>query len=607
MNKLTSALLFLAFFQNGFAQTQPSVKSSKVFNRFFEKKLVFPKGATDQDKILFATRVVPTEQQLNWQKQELTAFIHFGMNTFTGREWGDGKEDPKLFNPTNFDAEQWVKSLKDAGFKMLILTAKHHDGFCLWPTKTTTHSVASSLWKDGKGDVVKEVKAACDKLGMNFGVYLSPWDRNAASYGDSPKYNDMFVAQLTELLTQYGEIHEVWFDGANAEGPNGKTQVYDWPRFYKVIEKLQPKAVKAIMGDDIRWVGNESGLGRATEWSVTPLYPDINAEVIADQKRLGISATSKDLGSDSLIVKANSLHWYPSEVDVSIRPGWFYHPEQDAQVKTLQQLVDIYNQSVGMNSVLLLNIPPDKRGLIHEVDVARLKDFGSYLKKTFSNNILKTKFKPWSVENTQSIELDTKGKLLNTILVQEDISKGQRVEAFEVNGLVDGVWKKLGVGTTIGYKRILKLDDVNPSKIRLTILKTRATAHLSNLELYYAAPIKTENFGVNLNDFSTSKWTVIGHEPLVVDLNEEITAKGFSYKPEVGKESVFKYTFSGSRDGKSWEVLSEGEFSNIKNNPIPQIIKWDKNHTFQYFKFENIEGAEGGKPSSTASQIGILK
>lgn len=224
---------------------------------YYVKHVEFPQDATLEQKIDMAARLVPTPQQAAWQQMELTAFLHFGINTFTGREWGDGQEDSAIFNPTELDAEQWVRTLKDAGFKMVLLTAKHHDGFCLWPTATTKHSVASSPWKNGQGDVVKELRNACDKYDMKFGVYLSPWDRNAECYGDSPKYNEFFIRQLTELLTNYGEVHEVWFDGANGEGPNGKKQIYDWDAFYKTIQQLQPKAVMAIMGDDVRWVGNE--------------------------------------------------------------------------------------------------------------------------------------------------------------------------------------------------------------------------------------------------------------------------------------------------------------------------------------------------------------
>lgn len=335
-------------------------------NTYFEKRLDFPDLLTSDQKVKLSAYVVPTQNQYEWQRMELAAFIHFGMNTFTGKERGDGTEDPALFNPTDFDADQWVSTLQKAGFKMVILTVKHHDGFCLWPTRTTSHSVASSPWRNGFGDVVREVKEACDRHNMKFGVYLSPWDRNAESYGDSPRYNAMFAQQLGELLTNYGEIHEVWFDGTHGDEHDSKVQRYDWAHFYQVIDSLQPKAVKAIMGNDVRWVGNEDGLGRETEWSVTPLQPDINDAIINENIRLDISPTAEDLGSRRLIAEAKTVYWYPSEVDVSIRPGWFYHPEEDQAVKTLPQLVDIYFQSVGMNSVLLLNIPPDKRGRLYE-------------------------------------------------------------------------------------------------------------------------------------------------------------------------------------------------------------------------------------------------
>ena len=235
----------------------PTIQAQET-ESYYVKHVTFPTGATVEQKVDIAARLVPTPQQLAWQQQELTAFLHFGINTFTDREWGDGTEDPNLFNPTELDADQWVRVLKECGFKMVILTAKHHDGFCLWPTKTTKHSVASSAWKNGKGDVVRELRDACDKYDMKFGVYLSPWDRNASCYGDSPAYNKFFVEQLTELLTNYGKVHEVWFDGANGEGPNGKKQEYDWDTFYQTIRKLQPEAVMAIMGDDVRWVGNDS-------------------------------------------------------------------------------------------------------------------------------------------------------------------------------------------------------------------------------------------------------------------------------------------------------------------------------------------------------------
>jgi len=272
--------------------------------------------------------VKPTPQQLAWQESELTMFLHFGINTFTDREWGDGKEDPKLFNPIELDARQWVQVAKDAGFKYMILTAKHHDGFCLWPSEYTEHSVKNSPWRAGKGDVVRELADACQEAGMKMGIYLSPWDRHEQTYGDSPVYNQYFRNQLTELLTNYGEISEVWFDGACGEGPNGRRQEYDWQSYYEVIRKLQPNAVIAICGPDIRWVGNEDGVARETEWSVQDANPVIHKDI-------------------------EGKVWYPAECDVSIRPGWFWHKSQDDKVKSLEHLLDIYYKSVGRNRTLL--------------------------------------------------------------------------------------------------------------------------------------------------------------------------------------------------------------------------------------------------------------
>ena len=301
---------------------------------YYEKHLEFPPQATVEEKIDMASRLVPTPQQLEWQQMELTAFLHFGINTFTEREWGDGKEDPALFNPTGLDCEQWVRALKEGGFKMAVITAKHHDGFCLWPTKTTRHSVVSSPWKNGKGDVVRELRNACKKYGLKFGIYLSPWDRNAECYGQGDAYNRFFIEQLTELLTNYGEVHEVWFDGANGEGANGKKQIYDWEAIERTIRRLQPKAVTAVMGDDVRWVGNEKGIGRKTEWSATVLTPGIYSRAIGQNKELGVFGKSKDLGSRDIVARAKELFWFPSEVDVSIRPGWFYHSKEDSHVKS---------------------------------------------------------------------------------------------------------------------------------------------------------------------------------------------------------------------------------------------------------------------------------
>ena len=339
---------------------------------YYEKSVSFPEGATLEEKIDIAAHVVPTPEQLKWQSLELTAFLHFGMNTFTGNEWGDGTDSPELFNPSELDCRQWARVLKESGFRMAILTAKHHDGFCLWQTETTEYSVKNSPWKNGQGDVVREMSEACAEFGLEFGVYISPWDRNAECYGDSPAYNEFYIRQITELLTNYGKISEVWFDGACAEGPNGKVQGYDWKAIHAAIRELQPQAVTAIMGNDVRWVGNEGGLGRKTEWSVNAFGPVSEDGALEQREQLGLTEMSADMGSREIIAQAQQLYWYPSEVDVSIRPGWFYHAEQDSQVRSLNNLIDIYYQSVGRNSVLLLNITPDRRGLLHEIDVERL-------------------------------------------------------------------------------------------------------------------------------------------------------------------------------------------------------------------------------------------
>lgn len=501
-------------------------------NDYYVKHVEFPQGATLEQKVDMAARLVPTPQQLEWQQMELTAFLHFGINTFTGREWGDGKENPALFNPTDFDAEQWVRSLKEAGFKMAILTAKHHDGFCLWPTKTTGHSVAASPWKDGKGDVVRELRDACDKYGIKFGVYLSPWDRNASCYGDSPKYNEFFIEQLTELLTNYGEVHEVWFDGANGEGPNGKKQEYDWTAILSTIRRLQPRAVTAIMGDDVRWVGNERGLGRETEWSATVLTPGTYARCEEQNKALGVKATSKDLGGRDMLVNAKELFWYPSEVDVSIRPGWFYHQQEDNQVKSLKHLTDIYFKSVGYNSVLLLNIPPDQRGRISDADVNRLKEFADYRKEIFADNRVKGGLKAWTARpgDTRVYQLKPKSEI-NVVMLREDISKGQRMEAFTVEALTADGWKEIAKGTTVGYKRLIRIPAVEARQLRVKVDACRLAANISEVAAYYARPLEESAAKENWNDLPRTAWKQVTAAPLVIDLGKAVDMTGFVYAP----------------------------------------------------------------------------
>lgn len=602
MKNILILLVLCACLLNGQAQNKKN---------YYVKHLEFPQGSTLDQKVDIAARLVPSQQQLAWQQMELTAFLHFGINTFTGREWGDGTEDPALFNPTELDAEQWVRELKASGFKMVLLTAKHHDGFCLWPTRTTKHSVASSPWKGGKGDVVRELRNACDKYGMNFGVYLSPWDRNASCYGDSPAYNQFFIDQLTELLTNYGEVHEVWFDGANGEGPNGKKQIYDWDLFYKTIQKLQPKAVMAIMGDDVRWVGNEKGIGRETEWSATVLTPGIYGRSSENNKRLGVFGKAKDLGSRAMLEHATELFWYPSEVDVSIRPGWFYHAEEDSKVKSLKHLNDIYFQSVGYNSVLLLNIPPDRRGRIHEADIDRLKEFAAYRQQTFAVNYVSKGMKHWQAKSgTERIYSLEKGAEINVVLLQEDIARGQRVEAFEVEALTPEGWKSLGQGTTIGHKRLLRFERTKASKLRVKIESCRLTANISNVAAYYAAPLRetSQNDTWRVDPFR-KEWKQLSVSPLVLDLGKEVMLNGFVYAPANEKATptmAFHYKLFGSIDGMKWiEIPTNGEFSNIMHNPLPQTVMFREKLRVRFVKLEATTPEE--RPAKVGMQeIGLF-
>ncbi|MBP6979119.1 MAG: alpha-L-fucosidase [Bacteroidales bacterium] len=462
-----------------------------------------------------AATVVPTHQQLAWQQNEFIAFAHFGINTFTDREWGDGTEDPSLFNPVDFNARQWVKVIREAGMTMLIITAKHHDGFCLWPSQYTEHSVKNSPWKDGKGDLVAEVASACQEAGLKLGIYLSPWDRHELSYGDSPRYNAYFRNQLRELLTHYGKISEVWFDGACGEGPNGKRQEYDWLSYYRVIRELQPDAVIFGMGPDVRWVGTESGMGRETEWSVLPdiirpvdSLPAIGA-FATDSMFIPGDRMDDDLGSRKKLISARTLYWYPSEADVSIRPGWFYHAHQDSLVKTPQQLVDLYFSSVGRNSVLLLNIPPDQRGLISDPDIQSLMGMRRILDQIFDTNVLykatiiasdemenrETHFLVdgnyntcWSADtgqNSATIEFTLlEPQCFDILMLQENIRSGQRIEQFHLEAMQDGSWKKICEGTTVGYKRLLRFAPMTADRIRLVISASRLNPELTEVGIY---------------------------------------------------------------------------------------------------------------------------
>lgn len=468
------------------------------------------------DYIKYAASIVPSERQIAWQETEFYSFIHFGMNTFTDSEWGNGNEDPELFNPTNLDCRQWAKLCKLSGMKGLILTAKHHDGFCLWPSAYTDHCVRSSLWKDGKGDVVAECAAACKEFGLKFGIYVSPWDRHEPTYGSGEAYNKFFINQLRELLTAYGELFCVWFDGACGEGKNGRKQEYDWEAYYKLIRELQPNATINISGPDVRWCGNEAGVCRSSEWSVVPYYHS-NSELIAAQSQQDVSKpprkinpTALDLGSRKQIKKCNKLIWYPAEVDTSIRKGWFYHASEDYSVKPLSKLMDIYYNSVGANACFLLNIPPTPEGKIHEKDIETLLSMGAQLDIDFNENLADgsviTDNRHLDEKHTGQMALseypdsywhsgdDPEGAELildlgdeydiDKIVLGENIRTGQQIEKFKLYAQLGGKWKRVGDGTVIGYKKICRFNEIRVRYFKLVIEKARCFATLSKFEAY---------------------------------------------------------------------------------------------------------------------------
>ncbi len=469
----------------------------------------------EYDKLL--VKAHPTPRQLAVEEMEFYAFAHFSVNTYTDREWGDGTEPESIFNPAELDANQWVDALKAAGIKGLLLTCKHHDGFCLWPSAYTEHSVKNSPFRDGKGDVVKEVADACAKGGIKFGVYLSPWDRNSELYGQGKPYDDYFCNQLTELCTNYGELFSVWFDGACGEGPNGKKQVYDWERYYALIRELQPNAAIAISGPDIRWCGNEAGHTRPSEWSVLPTGFYTPEEVAARSQQSDttefrektINAMDEDLGSREFLKDAKGYKWSPAETDTSIRPGWFYHETEDDRVRSFETLIDIWYRSVGGNSTLLLNIPPDRRGLFSDSDVERLHQIGDYIRKTFAVNFAEnatftadhdngydlpenvktdsydTYYKPYDGENavTLNIKLDEVHDVTH-VVIKENIKMSQRVESYVIEANTENGWVEVNHGTTIGYKKIAHFDAVKTDEIRIRITDSRVCPVISFVGIY---------------------------------------------------------------------------------------------------------------------------
>lgn len=437
-------------------------------------------------------KVVPSERQLAHQQLEFYAFVHFTVNTFTDREWGDGTESPEIFNPEKLDAGQWARAVKSAGMTGIILTCKHHDGFCLWPSRYTDHTVAASPYKGGKGDVVKEVSEACRREGLKFGIYLSPWDRNQPAYGKGKEYDDYFVGQLRELLTGYGDIFCVWFDGACGEGADGKVQRYDWERYYAVIREIQPGACISVCGPDVRWCGNEAGDTRPEEWSVVPGRL-MDTEKIKENSQQAdeesfrerkISSADQDLGSRQALKGETDLVWYPAEVNVSIRPGWFYHKNEDDKVRSLENLVSIYDHSVGGNSTMLLNIPPTPEGLFHERDVRRLEELGEFLRRREAVNLAEqAEMKSGSGEGKKEITLCwEKPVKMSLIILKEDIRHSQRIERFRIVNGEDGA--VLYEGTTVGYKKIAEFGSVVTGKVKIEVLESRGAPEIMFVGVY---------------------------------------------------------------------------------------------------------------------------
>lgn len=563
---------------------------------------------------------VPEPKQVEWQQMETYAFIHFGLNTFNDREWGYGDTDPKVFNPTNLDCDQWAQTLVKAGMKGVILTAKHHDGFCLWPFEGTEYSIKNSPWKNGKGNVVKELSEACKKYGLKFAVYLSPWDRHQANYG-TPEYLPYFYAQLHDLLTNYGPVFEVWFDGANGgDGWYGgakdirtidRKNYYNYPRIYEMLDSIQPQAIIfSDGGPGCRWVGNEKGFAGATNWSFL---------------REGEVHPGYEKSYELQYGHADGNQWVPAECDVSIRPGWFYHPEEDDRVKSPDQLVDLYYRSVGHNATLLLNFPVDRRGLIHPVDSANAVCFHEMIQQQLKTNLVAGMTPKvsnerggdfvasaltddnfdtyWATEDgvtTADIEFsfDTPTRM-NRMMLQEYIPLGQRVKAFVVEYLDKDTWLPVKLNeetTTIGYKRLLRFETVETKGIRIRITDARGPLCLSNVGVYDAGNV-SDSFVEKVEDIESVPYLLpdvkaeeaakasdkqsqttcfVEGDRLLIDLQEERMVSSLHFLPDQGEPNKGLIANYEIRVGTSKEAVNQlvkaGEFSNIQNNPVMQSV-----------------------------------
>ena len=563
---------------------------------------------------------VPEPKQVEWQQMETYAFIHFGLNTFNDREWGYGDTDPKTFNPTNLDCEQWAQTLVKAGMKGVILTAKHHDGFCLWPFEGTDYSVKNSPWKNGQGNVVKELSEACKKYGLKFAVYLSPWDRHQANYG-TPEYLPYFYAQLHDLLTNYGPVFEVWFDGANGgDGWYGgakdirtidRKNYYNYPRIYEMLDSIQPQAIIfSDGGPGCRWVGNEKGFAGATNWSFL---------------RKGEVHPGYDKSYELQYGHPDGNQWVPAECDVSIRPGWFYHPEEDDRVKSPDQLVDLYYHSVGHNATLLLNFPVDRRGLIHPVDSANAVRFHEMIQQQLKTNLVAGMTPKvsnerggdfvasaltddnfdtyWATEDgvtTADIEFsfDTPTRM-NRMMLQEYIPLGQRVKAFVVEYLDKDTWLPVKLNeetTTIGYKRLLRFETVETKGIRIRITDARGPLCLSSVGVYDAGNV-SDSFVEKVEDIESLPYLLpdvkadeaakasdkqaqttcfVEGDRLLIELQEERLVSSLHFLPDQGEPNKglianYEIRVGVSKDAVN-QLVKSGEFSNIQNNPVMQSV-----------------------------------
>lgn len=568
---------------------------------------------------------VPSEAQVEWQKNEFTMFVHFGPNTFTGAEWGSGQEKAEIFNPTELDCRQWASIAKDAGMKGIILTAKHHDGFCLWPNPVSQHTVAQSPWRDGKGDVLKDLSEACREYDLEFGIYISPWDRNDPHYG-TDEYNGVFVKTLEHALGSYGHVFEQWFDRACGEGPNGKQQVYDWILFNSTVHKMQPDAIIfSDYGPGCRWVGNEAGSAGRTCWSTMNVNDDFTGPPVSlHQLNEGIKGGNT---------------WAAAETDVSIRPGWFWRESENSKVKSLQHLLKIYYESVGRNSLLLLNVPADDRGLIHEVDSLRLMELRAALDEIFdedlssgaeveadnvrggsrrfrAQNLLDEDYdRYWAVDDSVTkvsfvVKLP-QVRTFNRVQLQEYIPLGQRVSSFSIDALdEDGSWHPIAKETTIGYKRIVHVPLTTTSAVRVNIEESEACPVLNGFALYMDDVYEShEMSNVPVGEVKDSS------EPLVADLGEEKAVRGFVYAPKLNGEGgvIVDYQVEISDDGISWTAISPVlMFNNIVNNPVSQEITFTPSVPTRYLRLVPLRtldaagNASADSPTYGVSHFGCL-